>query len=156
MDHAIELDITERLQAMVSLEKDPVHRCPDYLSPGYLQQQAEYSGPHQALFDSFSDDSETITKELRVEMIKWFYEFVDVCKSDRSIVAYAVSFMDRYLSIHKCSLTMFRLVGTTCIYLAIKIHDCQSKMLPLACVVDLWEGYFTKDDFESMEASILL
>lgn len=155
MDHATEIDITERLQAMVSLEKAEVHRCPDYLSPSYLQQQAEYSGPHQSLFDSFPD-TETITKELRAEMIKWFYEFVDVCKSDRRTVAYAVSFIDRYLSIHKCSLTMFRLVGTTCIYLAIKIHDCQSKPLPLKCIVDLWEGYFTKQDFESMEASILL
>jgi hypothetical protein len=155
MDHAIEVHITERLQAMVALEKAAVHCCPDYLSPSYLQQQAEYSGPHQALFDSFADTN-TITKELRVEMIKWFYEFADVCMSDRRIVAYAVSFLDRYLSIHKCSLTMFRLVGTTCIYLAIKIHDCQSKMLPLQCIVDLWEGYFTKKDFESMEASILL
>lgn len=146
---------------MTSLEKAQGYLSPnDYLSPHYIHPPLQRSDLHYELLNSFpnnhgNDDAGVITQEYRAEMIIWFHEFVDLCHCDMDCVVYAVSFMDRYLSLYKCSVDMLRLVGTISVFLAVKVHGGQCVRFPLKFLVELWKGYFSMEDFETMERSIL-
>jgi hypothetical protein len=101
-------------------------------------------------------DTDKMTK-YRSKLFEWMYHIVDKHSLDRELVAIAASYMDRYLSKHPSinSDYIYKKVGVTSLYLAIKIYRDQGKCAGAASFAGLSRGLFTEHDIIKMESSML-
>ncbi|KAL7480869.1 hypothetical protein ACHAW6_006534 [Cyclotella cf. meneghiniana] len=116
----------EELSAMMTQEKLEVYQCCDYLA-------APDDDDHE-LCDYSDDDDEdeidamdagsSLNAACRTSICEWMYRVVDHFGVDREVVAVAMSYTDRLLSLCHCpSRQTFNLVSSTALHLAVKIHS---------------------------------
>lgn len=93
--------------------------------------------------------------ESRGRMLSFFYDLCDKIGSSKDTVEIAVSHLDRFLA-HPSygvralkSKKYFQLASTTCVYVAIKMHEQQA--ITPSLLADLSHGIFTAADVEDME-----
>ena len=96
----------------------------------------------------------------RSQMCSWAYTAVDIFGHDRSIVAVAFNYLDRYLasgflSHGKITSQEFQLLTMTCLYMAVKIMGPSQKTISIHSMMDMSRGFFTSHDFEETELEIL-
>lgn len=93
----------------------------------------------------------------RTQMCSWAYAVVDTFGHNRTIVAVAFNFLDRYLASLQNTNAMsrkdFQLVTMTCLYMTIKLMEPYK--LSIATMTDMSRGYFTTEDFEVAELELL-
>ena len=96
----------------------------------------------------------------RSQMCSWAYTAVDTFGHDRSVVAVAFNYLDRYiatgfLSHVKITSQHFQLLTMTCVYMAVKIMGLSPKKLSIHSMMDMSRGFFSAHDFEETELDIL-
>jgi len=89
----------------------------------------------------------------REKMCEWGYRISDHFHTSREIVAYAFSFLDRFVDRCNCDRTAFKLASMTSIYMATKIFN--SKQMSIASLAELSRGEFSFDHIAEMERIIL-
>ena len=103
----------------------------------------------------------------RRKICEWSFDVVDHFGFDRGVVSIALSFLDRVVALktkpsgEAMPRREFKLVATTCLYLAIKLHgetdtsDGPKRKLKIHTFVKLSRGFFTADTLEAKEREIL-
>lgn len=89
----------------------------------------------------------------RDQIVLWSYRVVDYFNIDREVVAIAMSYLDRFMSIKHCNRRTFKLAATTTLQLAVKIHHPHSLKL-VSILSDLSRGEFDAQDITEMESTI--
>lgn len=91
---------------------------------------------------------------LRDKICEWCYQVIDRCDIDRSVVSFALSYFDRFMSIHtlKNDISM-QLVSMTSLYLAVKIHS--TKTISVSSMSSLSQGRCREDQLLEMEMRII-
>ena len=82
----------------------------------YRQSQHLQRLPNVSFNNTLSDGS------YRQAICQWGYDVTDYFGLDRSIVAYAMSYLDVLSFNYKCDYTIYRLAGLTSLFLSIKLH----------------------------------
>lgn len=125
---------------------------------GMLKQELSYhppgiqENPNSERFSAIGIDS-------RYRMLTFFYDLVKKIGSSRETAEIAISYLDRFLASPHfgCQALqnkrLFQLASTTCLYVAVKIHELKA-MTP-SLLADLSHGIFTAKDVESCELVLL-
>lgn len=93
--------------------------------------------------------------ESRGRMLSFFYDLCDKIGSSKETVEIALSHLDRFLAHPSYGVRAlknkkyFQLASTTCIYVAVKMHEQQA--ITPSLLADLSHGIFTAEDVEDME-----
>lgn len=134
-----------------------------------LEQQQRYD----EISSSLSLD---VDKRSREQMIHWFDQVIEFCNAidpdcnvtdddgtthHHYVVDIATSYFDRFiglshdygLTIGLCDSSIYQLIGITCLYIAIKIH--QPKCLDISFFMKLSNGQYTNEQIVSLEHRIL-
>lgn len=131
----------DQLDAMKRMEE--AYRCCDYSSD----------------IKCDADDGVSVNEDCRKKMVQWCYQVVEFYGIDREIVVASYSYIDRYIgelkdrsNILRCR-KKYQLLVMTSLYVATKVFE--TKVIELSLLVKLSRGTYLKEDFESMERSIL-
>jgi hypothetical protein len=90
----------------------------------------------------------------RDKICEWAYRIMNYFNVERETVYYAISYLDRFMAYYKADRYTYKLLATTSLFLALKVH--QSRKLILKNVVkDLSKGEFDMDDVNQMELIML-
>jgi len=145
----------DNLRAMVDQELTGKYQCTDYLSSAVWQRNAYHLTKKSELIESVS-----LTKDARIDeycreqIVEWSFRVVDYFRIDREVVAFSLSFLDRFLTTCRCDRTSFKLAATTTLHLAVKLlYPC--KLADLGILSDLSRGEFDMRDVSDMENHVL-
>jgi len=90
----------------------------------------------------------------REQIAEWGYRVIDFFHVSRDVVYIAMSYLDRLMKKFVLDRATYKLVATSCLVLAMKIHH--SKRIFLTDIIhDLSRGEFESDDIVKMEKQIL-
>jgi Cyclin, N-terminal domain len=109
--------------------------------------------------DVLSQDSsplspdEAVDPACREKMCEWSFRVVDHFQVSREIVAFAFSFLDRFIDRCSCDRTAFKLAAMTSLYIATKMLNV--KQLSIASLTELSRGEFQREHIAQMERIIL-
>jgi len=159
----------DNLHAMMRQELTGKYHCADYLSmtawqqnayqllnkeqPKYFQQQPDQQ-QQPGGGSSTSSNNARIDEYCREQIVEWSFRVVDYFRIDREVVAFSLSFLDRFLTTCRCDRTTFKLAATTTLHLAVKLlYPC--KLADLGILSDLSRGEFDMKDVSEMETHIL-
>lgn len=148
----------DQLRAMMIQEDREGYKCSDYLS---------YYTETSSVIETVGGDvgctlrrPAIVVKNLnvscRTSICEWMYRVVDHFGVDREVVAIALSYIDRVLSINYCAdRRTFKLISSTSLHLAIKVHfptmwKDVGRLLP-----DLSRGDFCLEDLVGMEKELV-
>lgn len=96
---------------------------------------------------------EAVDPACREKMVEWSYRICDHFDTSREIVAFAFSFLDRFIDRCSCDRTAFKLAAMTCLYIATKMLNV--KQLSIASLAELSRGEFQAEHIAQMERIIL-
>ena len=134
----------DQLQCMRNQELRS-YACPDYMKEG---------SQSTSTMASQKSAKKSVDESCREKIAEWCFRVVDFFNLDRETVYYAMNYIDRFISVHFVNRYTFKLVSTTALLLAIKIH--QPNKVNLSSVVkDLSRGQFEKEDVVRMEHIML-
>lgn len=90
----------------------------------------------------------------REKICEWCFQVVDHCDIDRDVVAIALSYFDRYISLNESiAESLFQLVAMTSLYLAVKLHS--TRKISISSMSSLSKGHFRVDQMLKMELLII-
>jgi Cyclin, N-terminal domain/Cyclin, C-terminal domain len=89
----------------------------------------------------------------REKMCEWSYRVCDHFHTPREIVAFSMSFLDRFVDRCACDRTAFKLASMTTLYLATKV--CNGKQISIGTLAELSRGEFDIVHIAEMERIIL-
>ncbi|EED88585.1 cyclin, cyclin d, cell cycle control [Thalassiosira pseudonana CCMP1335] len=140
------LDISDRLQVMISQENEPCYASRDYLR---LANRSDRSSSHRS-------QSKRLTPEARTKIVKWMYDIVDYFELQRETVSLAMSYVDRFMSSSSSSrnVNSFQLLSLTCLFIATKSFDTihiDASLLSRAS-----RGCYSVDEILAMEDEVLV
>eukprot|EP00957_Ditylum_brightwellii_P036968 2798550-Ditylum_brightwellii.AAC.1 len=96
-----------------------------------------------------------VDESCREQICEWCYRVADYFRIGREVVAAAISYLDRYLSINvNCNRRTFKLAATTALYVGVKVFH-PHKLGALGVLSDLSRGEFVHEDIEEMESVML-
>lgn len=171
-------DITQ-LEALLDIESKSCYQRQDYLFEMHLQSylcvndtvdvfiadtnddpspttsyDCEPQSP-RSVTDSSATISPNFANELwRERMCLWMFQIADFYDLDRDLVAFAMSYLDRYLAKNKVGDTeTFLLVAVASIYIALKLHG--RKNIPMRCISTMSRGIVKEDNLALLELSML-
>lgn len=96
---------------------------------------------------------EAVDPACRELMCEWSYRICDHFDTSREIVAFAFSFLDRFIDRCSCDRTAFKLAAMTSLYIATKMLNV--KQLSIASLAELSRGEFQTEHIAQMERIIL-
>ncbi|GFH46953.1 hypothetical protein CTEN210_03428 [Chaetoceros tenuissimus] len=148
-------------------QEDGPYRCNDYLAQGVTPPSYLFPSntpalhptngvdPFEHIFASLPSDPSAgeLSAVWRERICEWCYQVVDHFDYSREVVAVAMSFLDRYLSVKRVNKKIFQLAAMTSLYLAIKITE--PSILKISSLIGLSRGFFTSEHIIAMEQSIL-
>lgn len=148
-------------QVAIMLEQEATtYRIMDYLAPGYQQsllasgKGSETTGLNLEEDTSLPSSSSTaITESWREKICEWCYQVIDHFDFSREVVSVAMHYLDRYLSRKVVNKRIFQLAAMASLQLAIKLNE-KSK-LSMSAMIELSRGYFSVQQMESMELSLM-
>lgn len=110
----------------------------------FLQQSSSTGGGGKHVVDD----------SCREKIVSWCYRVVDYFGLRRDTVYMAMSYLDRFMSMHSMERYTYKLAATTALLLAIKIH--QPRQINLKHTIkDFSNGQFDSDDVIRMELIML-
>lgn len=138
----------ETLAVMTS--QDALYRCRDYIVRHENVPLTELRATGITNLCSVDDYPDISCRE---KMCEWSYRVCDHFHTNREIVAYTFSFLDRFVDNCKCDRTSFKLASMTCLYMAMKIFN--TKQISIASLSELSRGEFDVNHIADMERIIL-
>mmetsp|Transcript_46794 Transcript_46794/g.69229 ORF Transcript_46794/g.69229 Transcript_46794/m.69229 type:complete len:344 (-) Transcript_46794:275-1306(-) len=154
--HSVEIEELQSMVMAMHLKETAHYSCPDYLARqkdmkhndktlvGSTDRHA-ISGKRSLLVDEFC----------REQICEWTFRVVDYFKINREIVAFSMSYLDRFLASYDCERKTFKLAATTSLYLAVKMHETRKFNNLLGILSDLSRGEFSVRHIEKMERVML-
>lgn len=139
------ISVKESVLAM--RQQEELYRCRDFLDRRRRQKE-----PMELLFD-LASTNEAVDEQCREKMIEWSYRVCDHFRTSRVLVAFAFSFLDRFMDRVCCDRTSFKLAAMTCLYMATKLFN--AKQISIVSLAELSRGEFTVDHIAQMERSLL-
>jgi hypothetical protein len=139
----------DKLQCMRNQELMS-YACPDYMKKT-IQSKAKMK---PLTFTKSKEAENAVDASCREKIAEWCFRVVDFFNLDRETVYYAMNYIDRFISAHFVDRHTFKLVSTTALMLAIKLH--QPNKVDLSSVVkNLSRRQFEKEDVVRMEHIML-
>lgn len=146
-------DLAARLQALC-IRECTYYTCPDYINPEWQVSLVSPQNDTYASNEVQSTSSSDINEMWRMKICEWCYLVVDHFDFDREVVSVAMSYVDRYSSIHTVNRRIFQLAAMTALYLAIKLYESSVSIHP-SSLIHLSRGYFFDHHIIAMEESML-
>lgn len=148
------IDLMERITVMLRQEST-TYSTRDYLEASYQRKLTSPEDPVCALggASAASSSSSTINEVWREKICEWSFQVIDHFDFSREVVSVSIHYLDMYLSTRTVNKKIFQLAAMTCLFLAIKLHE--SGNISMASMIELSRGYFTVEQMEAMELSIL-
>jgi Cyclin, N-terminal domain len=128
----------------VLIAQDAVYKARDYIG------RRRKRGANAV--DTVSPD-DAVDPACREKMCEWSYRICDHFDTSREIVAFAFSFLDRFIDRCSCDRTAFKLAAMTSLYAATKMLNV--KQLSIASLCELSRGEFQAEHIAQMERIIL-
>jgi hypothetical protein len=101
----------------------------------------------------YDDNDDSVDPTFRGKMCQWSYRICDHFGTNREIVSFAFSFLDRFIDQYNCDRSGFKLAAMTSMYIATKMMNV--KILQIASLVEMCHGEFQAHQFLQMERIIL-
>lgn len=136
-------DAVDSLTVMVL--QDRKYRSRDYIGRRRKRQNE--------LEEVSSSDDEEVDASCREKMVEWSYRVCDHFSVSREIVAFAFSFLDRFVDRCSCDRTAFKLASMTSLYIATKMLNI--KQISIATLAELSRGEFEIEHLAQMERIII-
>lgn len=137
---------------LAMMHQEPLYTCRDY-----LEQRGRSDVQHE---ESRSDleglaipAGEEIDELCREKMCEWGYRVCDHFGTSREIVAFAFSFLDRFVDRCACDRTAFKLASMTALYLATKLFN--AKQISIKSLAELSRGEFEVSHISEMERILI-
>jgi hypothetical protein len=142
------VDVVDQVNVLLDQEESPHYQLRDYL---HL---------HISCSNDGSSSSQRVSAKSRSKVAGWLAEIADHFSLKRQIVAVAMSYIDRFLSLHiqaasaaRCSHTKYQLVALTCLSIATK--NLEVSHLDIETLVLICQGYYCADEILEMEFIVL-
>ena len=90
----------------------------------------------------------------RSKICEWTYRIINFFSIDREAAYYSLSYADRFLLHYRVDRFTYKLLATTCLFLALKVHQPR-KLILKNVVKDLSKGDFDMEDVNRMELIVL-
>lgn len=137
------IDLIDRVGVMLSQESQSHYITKDYLKPSSR--------------DSHSRAKKSITPVARAKIVRWLYDIVDYFELERTTVAMAMSYMDRFMSTtagkSSRSITSYQLSCLACVFLATK--TIETAHLDVDLLVKASRGCYNRQEILDAEKEIL-
>jgi hypothetical protein len=140
-------DAYDRLVVMLHQE-ETTYSVRDYINRRRKRSLDKYPSMSGNIID---DDS--VDPTFRGKMCQWCYRICDHFGTNREIVTFAFSFLDRFIDQYNCDRSGFKLAAMTSMYIATKMMNV--KILQIGSLVDMCQGEFQAHQFLQMEKIIL-
>jgi uncharacterized CHY-type Zn-finger protein len=137
-------------QLAVMISQDREYRCRDYFGRRSAAKSMHTQSPTSTQLELLDDTPDSICRE---KMVDWSYRVCDHFHTKREIVAYAFSFLDRFVDRCHCDRKAFKLAAMTALYLSTKIFNQQQ--MSLGSISELSRGEFATHHIAEMESIIL-
>jgi len=156
-------EIKDRLHVM-RRQEETTYSCSDYLSIIATVKGCNTFSPVSPSSSVPNQDKTAlpIDEACRMKMSQWCFQVVDFAKFRRETVSIAMNLLDRFLCSHpfndaarkamNCR-KAYQLASMTTLYMAIKVFEPIT--MEVAVFAQLSRGCYTRDEFISMEQSIL-
>jgi Cyclin, N-terminal domain len=146
----LEVDCNEALDSLgVMTAQDAHYRCSDY----FTRYQGGLSKIHTLHGVSHADLELAVDQVCREKMCEWSYRVRDHFRTTREVVAFAFSFLDRFVVRYNCDRTTFKLASMTSFFIATKMLNV--KQISLRSLAELSRGEFDPEHISDMEKFIL-
>lgn len=126
---------------------------------------SEAAAQWQALSDKESQEYYKITEPItsreaqnnRLLMVKWSYNAVDKYDLDRSVVSFAFSYFDKFMSLYSdlADFECTQILAMTCLYVAAKVHSSRTAPFTISRLVRMSKGYFERKQIAEMEKRLI-
>ena len=164
VERKIPAEVSCRLSAMLFQESTK-----HYLLEDYLKLQRENKNNYFALIqrskccqvesntsnDCCSEENRVVNEHRRQEVAEWFCTLIHALNLNRQILPISMSYFDRFLSLYICDKSFLTLTASTCIFLAVKVHDPEKLQTVAAIVPQLSRGEIDVRQILGMEIFIL-
>jgi hypothetical protein len=145
--------LLDNLGALLMQENSAKYSYVDYLAMNHWHNDIydllkKQRSPQQPFGDSRIDEY------CREQIVEWSFRVVDYFRIDREVVAFSLSFLDRFLATCRTDRSSFKLAATTTLQLAVKLLY-PLKLGDLGILSDLSRGEFDMKDVAEMEQHIL-
>lgn len=124
------------------LAQSKTYKCGDYLR----RNQPEHGQKNLS-------KEKTVDENCREKMIEWSYKVCDHFRIPREIVAFASSYLDRFVEKCGCDRTAFKLAAMTSLYVATKTLN--GKQISINTLAELSRGEFQAAHIAEMERIML-
>jgi len=147
------LQVFETISCMQNREKH-------YVAQDYLSTMKRMNGElfSNVSFEKKVPTEEFISEEWRKQVCEWMYKVVDFYVLDRKIIAVAMNYLDRYITVSQCYDTKnCQLATMASFYIAVKLYEPRNKLsrMILRDFTVLCRGLFTENQIVEKENSIL-
>ena len=132
---------------MIGCLQTLLHQAKPYRCRDYLRRNKAHHGEEKLPKESSVDEN------CREKMVEWSYKVSDHFRIPREIVAFACSFLDRFVERCGCDRTAFKLAAMTSLYLATKTLN--GKQISINTLAELSRGEFTGAHIAEMELIML-
>lgn len=140
-------------------QEEVSYQTVDYLLPEFQRKlalvcdrnQIEVSGSKSN--ESLASSSSGINDVWREKIVEWSYQVIDHFDFSREVVSISIHYLDRFLSTRPCNKKVFQLAAMTSLFIAIKLYE--PGKLSMQSMIELSRGYFTVQQMQAMEMSLL-
>ncbi|KAL3802631.1 hypothetical protein HJC23_011955 [Cyclotella cryptica] len=142
------IDLMDRLDVMLSQEDRPHYVTKDYFNVLSSNQRSHSS----------RSNAKQVTPAARAKIVRWLYDIVDYFNLERSTVAMAMRYVDRFVSSPNAraarrGVTSYQLACLSCLFLAIKTMDVSH--LDVDMLVKASRGCYDRQEILDMEREVL-
>lgn len=118
------------------------------------EKERMHGNMHQMEMMNTKERKNIVDASCREKIVEWCYRVIDYFGLQRDNVYFAMSYLDRFMSVHGADRHIYKLAATTALLLAVKIH--QPKQINLKDKIkDLCNGQFDNNDVMRMELIML-
>jgi hypothetical protein len=142
-------DLVHSLSIMITQDEEK-YQCRDYLLRRANRRKEQQQ---QSQYYEGESEEEAIDAVCREKMCEWGYRVCDHFQTNREIVSFAFSFLDRFVDRCSCDRTAFKLAAMTSLYMATKLFN--AKQISIASLAELSRGEFELSHIAEMERIIL-
>lgn len=144
------VDCNEALDSLgVMTAQDAHYKCSDY----FARFRKGTSKLHTIRGLSHGAPELAVDQLCREKMCEWSYRVCDHFRTTREVVAFAFSFLDRFIDRYNCDRTTFKLASMTAFFIATKMLNV--KQISLCSLAELSRGEFEAEHISEMEKFIL-
>ena len=139
------IDLIDRVSVMISQESQPHNATKDYI--------------RQSSQDGQPRNSKLVTPVAREKIVRWLFEIVDYFDVDRSTVAMAMNYADRFMCARSTkasrkNINSYQLICLACLFLATKTID--TTHIDVDLLVKASRGCYDRREILDAEKEVLI